>query len=336
MEYLTYKISVIIPTYNAKIFLENAVNSVLNQTLNPKDIEIILVDDNSNDGTKILIGELAKKYNNILPILLEENSGGPSKPRNIGIKNANADYIMFLDQDDYFKKDFCEVMYNEIFKTDLNVVGCVFSNHIYNVDKIDHTSYLTNPFEDPNLVEDFWMWNKIYKTSFLREYNIHCPNNLFEDVFFDIQVYYYCGEIKFLPNYCGYYHVIREGNGGISLSNNQKNYEVLFQFMKGLEECINLIKKLNLDDKLNYYLNPCFVAIFIQILHLKNINKDILDYLNYLFDLTGTELKFKEFWSAQFYKICKKKKYSLIKIFTKLFTFYFNSKLLKKIHRRNM
>ena len=333
---MTYKISVIIPIYNAKNFLENAVNSILSQTLNSEDIEIILVDDNSNDGTKILIEELAKKHNNILPLLLEENSGGPSKPRNIGIKNANADYIMFLDQDDYFKKDFCEVMYNEIVKTDLNVVGCVFSNHVYNEEKSDHTSYLTNPLEDSNLIDDFWLWNKIYKTSFLREYDIHCPNTLFEDVFFDIQVYYYCGEIKYLPNYCGYYHVIREGNEGISLSNNQKNYDVLFKFMKGLEECIDLIKKFNLDDKLSYYLNPCFVAIFIQILHLKNVNDDVLDYLNHLFDSTGVELEFKELWSAQFYKICKNKNYGLIKLFSRVYGFYFNSNLLKKIHRRDM
>lgn len=90
-------VSVIIPTYNREKDVEKAICSVLKQTY--QDFEIIIVDDRSTDGTENIIKQYLKKYKNIKYIKNERN-GGPANARNVGIMNANGEYIAFLDSDD--------------------------------------------------------------------------------------------------------------------------------------------------------------------------------------------------------------------------------------------
>jgi len=88
-----YKISVIIPTFNCKNYLQRAINSVLSQSFPPT--EIIVIDDGSTDNTKIFIQENYPQ----LKYIYQENLG-PSIARNTGIKYAKSDWICFLDADD--------------------------------------------------------------------------------------------------------------------------------------------------------------------------------------------------------------------------------------------
>jgi len=92
------KVSIVIPTYNSARYLPETINSILSQDFD--DFEIIVVDDHSTDDTKKVIKEL--KCNKIRYIFLEKNHGGPSKPRNIGVKAAQGKYIAFCDSDDLF------------------------------------------------------------------------------------------------------------------------------------------------------------------------------------------------------------------------------------------
>ena len=87
------KISVIIPTYNRKKTLARAIQSVMNQSLSP--FEILIIDDGSNDGTEEWVKE---NFQNIKYIY--QNNRGVSSARNIGIENANGDWVAFLDSDD--------------------------------------------------------------------------------------------------------------------------------------------------------------------------------------------------------------------------------------------
>ena len=87
------KISVIIPTYNRKKTLARAIQSVINQSLSP--FEILIIDDGSNDGTEEWVKE---NFQNIKYIY--QNNRGVSSARNIGIENANGDWVAFLDSDD--------------------------------------------------------------------------------------------------------------------------------------------------------------------------------------------------------------------------------------------
>ena len=121
---LNPKISVIIPTYNAEKHFMKAFNSILNQSFGYENIELVIIDDNSNDSTKDILKDLSQKYDNINLILMEENSGSPSKGRNIGIKESSADYIMFLDQDDFYHEEICEKLYGAAREYEADIVNC--------------------------------------------------------------------------------------------------------------------------------------------------------------------------------------------------------------------
>lgn len=103
------KVSIIIPVYNTKKYLSKCLDSVVNQTL--EDIEIIIVDDKSTDGSIDIEVEYAKRYPNISLICLAKNSG-VAVARNIGLQYAHGKYISFIDSDDYIDLDMLEKMYD--------------------------------------------------------------------------------------------------------------------------------------------------------------------------------------------------------------------------------
>ena len=117
-----YKISVIVPVFNVEDTLQNAFDSILNQSIGFENLEVIFVDDKSTDKSADLINSYSKKYNNIKSFFLDENSGFAGKPRNIGIENATAPYLMFLDPDDIFLENACEVLYDNISKNNLEKI----------------------------------------------------------------------------------------------------------------------------------------------------------------------------------------------------------------------
>ena len=96
------KISVIIPIYNIKNYLVNCINSVLEQTF--KNIEVILIDDGSSDGSEMLCDKFALDDSRVR--VIHKNNTGVSDSRNIGISLAKGDYICFIDGDDFIEKDY--------------------------------------------------------------------------------------------------------------------------------------------------------------------------------------------------------------------------------------
>jgi len=114
-----YLISVIIPCYNDAQYIEQAVQSALNQTYS--NIEVIIVDDGSNAETKVVLKRLESK---ITKLITQENQG-QSKARNVGIREAKGDYILTLDSDDFFENTFCEKAI-ELFlnKSETKIVSC--------------------------------------------------------------------------------------------------------------------------------------------------------------------------------------------------------------------
>lgn len=203
-----YKISVIMPIYNAENDINRSISSIINQTMNFKDIELILVDDNSNDGSKGIMESYASKYSNVKCIFLENNHGGPSIPRNIGIKNASADYIMFIDNDDEYDSQICEILYDKMTQYDVDCVNCN-TRELSTGDSADYHF-------DEDLEEIFWegdevkafhsyvIWNKLYKKEIILENDITFPNYRNEDWYFSFMYYVHCRSLLNLANYYGY------------------------------------------------------------------------------------------------------------------------------------
>lgn len=105
------KVTILIDTYNYGRFIEDAIQSALNQTFPSKDIEIIVVDDGSTDNTH----ERVKKYKDKIKYIYKEN-GGQASAFNVGFKNAQGEYIVLLDADDYLLPQRVEKVVNEFEK----------------------------------------------------------------------------------------------------------------------------------------------------------------------------------------------------------------------------
>ena len=103
-----YTISIIVPAYNQEDTLQRAFDSIKNQSFGFENLEVIFVDDASTDNSVNIIKGFSDNYKNVKSIHLSENSGFAGKPRNVGIENATAPYLMFLDPDDYLELNACE------------------------------------------------------------------------------------------------------------------------------------------------------------------------------------------------------------------------------------
>ena len=200
-----YKISIIIPIYNMEKTLKNTLNSIINQTMDFNNIEVIMVNDCSTDNSKQIMDEYSQKYDNFKSINLNENNGSPAIARNIGIENASAEYIQFLDADDTLVETACDFLYDMIIEENVDLV----SGYLYEIDynnkvKINVYEWEKNIFNDnqftynqmkeilesdelykfqfdsiwesPRWLLDYGFYNKIYKKSLILENDIYFPN----------------------------------------------------------------------------------------------------------------------------------------------------------------
>lgn len=115
-------ISVIVPVYNTKEYLNRCIESLINQTY--RNIEIILVNDGSTDNSEEICKEYCKKDNRIRYYYKENN--GLSDTRNFGIIKATGKYLSFVDSDDYVDYDFLKCLYNNLIENDADISYCSF------------------------------------------------------------------------------------------------------------------------------------------------------------------------------------------------------------------
>ena len=100
-------VSIIVPVYNVKPYLNRCVDSLLGQSY--QNMELLLVDDGSTDGSETLCDEYAAQDARVR--VLHKKNGGLSDARNAGMKVATGDLITFVDSDDYISKDFIEILF---------------------------------------------------------------------------------------------------------------------------------------------------------------------------------------------------------------------------------
>lgn len=161
------KVSVIIPFYNGAKWLEEAIDSVLDQTF--KDYEVIVI----NDGSKEDIEYIKIKYKDLITIIDKEN-GGPSTARNEGIKLANGKYVAFLDSDDMWHRDKLEIQIKCM--EEQNAIWSQTMLHYFgeNIeDKIIDTS-IYNGYVFPRCISSF----KIQTSSIVVKKDVMIENNI--------------------------------------------------------------------------------------------------------------------------------------------------------------
>ena len=163
-------ITVIIPTYNRKNVLPRAINSVLEQTY--KNLEVIVVDDASDDGTEEIVREYTDSR---IFYIRNEVNVGPSKARNVGIEKANGEWIAFQDSDDWWYPDKLELQYQAYLRN--KTVGLIYCAYEYIT---DNNSVRVPGFEfkekelSGNILESLLSTNKIgTPTMLLKKEVIH-------------------------------------------------------------------------------------------------------------------------------------------------------------------
>ena len=267
----------IIPTFNVESDIQRPINSLFNQTIGFENIELIFIDDCSTDNTQNIILDYATKYDNIKYLFLEKNSGSAGKPRNIGIKYATADYIMFLDNDDEYVPEACEILYKKIKETDANLIICSKTNDLYSINESPIKTSESPTFQEINILENpnylyspytkygGAMWCKIFKREFILKNNIQCLEKLPEDVYFMHQCYYQNPKILFLTNLSLYNHYFyRVAGTSITVSSSYNFLKKSFLMFDKLKELS--LKYKNTEKFFNRYVQLYFNVLIYHII----------------------------------------------------------------------
>ena len=175
-------ISVIISVYNTAPFLKQCLNSIVNQTLT--NIEIICVDDSSEDGSYDILQEFAAADKRV--IVVRQEHAGAGKARNTGLAMAKGKYLSILDSDDYFEQDMLECAFKAAEENHAQIViyrADFFNQSSYNFEPCSYSiipSMLpeNNPFSAREIADHIfnigcgWAWDKLFRRSFVEESGI--------------------------------------------------------------------------------------------------------------------------------------------------------------------
>lgn len=157
-------ISVIIPVYKTEKYIERCLNSVVHQTY--KNLEIILIDDDSPDNCPKICDEWAKRDSRIKAFHIENK--GVANARNIGISNSNGELIAFVDSDDYIESDMLELLYDNMIKENADISMC---SYCHNDDMPEKNCNNINVFQYNEFMQNIvsgeyaygFLWNKLYR-----------------------------------------------------------------------------------------------------------------------------------------------------------------------------
>ena len=235
------RVSVLIPTHNSEKYIIDALNSVINQTLD--GIEVICIDSSVDDTPLIL-----KKYCDEYPyfnVIYDENSSYGHK-MNVGIEAANGDYIAVLESDDMFTGNMLEILYSKALEHGVDFIKSSYSNFFtIKQDKIFVKQHLYYGYEylgkgvDPHKFPACRkytsnnIWTGLYNTIFLRSNNIRfneSPGASYQDTGFSVLCAAYAENIMLIEDNL---YLYRRDNDGSSVKNQEK-YKCIVDELKWL------------------------------------------------------------------------------------------------------
>lgn len=272
-----YKCSLIVPVYNVERYLEKCLFSLVNQTL--KDIEIILVNDGSTDSSLLIAQSFSNKYKNI-KIITQEN-GGLSSARNTGIKNANSEFLAFVDSDDYIDLTMIERMYNTAILQNADIVVCdmkyVFNDHESFSSGGTFTNFSAN--EEPELIGiNNSACNKLFKSNLFDD--VSFPEGLWYEDLATIPILYIKANKVVKINEVFYYYLQREDS--IAHTLNSKIFHV-YDAIKIIETYVNTHifenKSKYIDVLHHMYMNHGLYLTTLRITSISKSKQEIIEYL---------------------------------------------------------
>ena len=272
------KVSIIVPVYNVRKYLEDALLSVIHQTY--KNLEIIIIDDGSNDGSEIICDEYVRKDNRIK--VIHQKNGGLSAARNTGLDNATGEFIAFIDSDDIFHPEMIQrMLYSMLFyKAD-----CVICRFIpFNANKkIKYKNAITKKKNNGKFYSrtdilkavandkiECYVWNKLYKKKLFENIKYPVGQN-YEDLYIIFEILDKVKNIFILDDVLIFY---RKHYKSIISTYSLKNFQDLQKAHNKFEQYVKnhtpeIFTKEELKNLNNRWLNLLLYK-YAQILH-KNI-----------------------------------------------------------------
>ena len=340
---MDYKVSVIIPTYNAENSIRDAIDSIVSQTLGFENIELIVVDDNSSDNTGAIINEFASLHENIRPFFLKDNSGSASRGRNVGIDNASSKYVMFLDQDDRYVDDVCEVLFNGIEGSNLDIAMCnhktVLNSRFEDVSQLDqdYSFMRESHIKNESLFKNIYMWDKIFRLEFLKENGIRCPEGMLsEDMVFCVNAYLNTSEIINFPEYYGYLYNIRDSKEDSSTSNSITK-EKFDKLLEGYYETIDLFKGKDKGCLIPCVMKTHYITLISSFIVLDVDENGKMDCLERIYEFrkyAHINYELNESWANAFDRNIEKRNFKRVILYSKIFKLFYNLDFLRKVYRK--
>lgn len=235
------KISVIIPVYNVEKYLEDTLNSIVNQTF-LDNIEVLMIDDGSTDNSRYIIEKYALDFDNFYAF--HKKNEGQCVARNFGLLIARGEYIHFMDSDDFIVPDAYEKLYYMAKKEDYDVVTFNhlrydFQNTWKTASAIDVFDEFSGNIENTNLYDykelswDMPNCNKIIKKELLNQYDIkyYYRNILYEDNLFMIDVYDNAKNVAVLKDFIYFWRFRDDGTSTtqkMDMTVGNKFYEMVY------------------------------------------------------------------------------------------------------------
>ena len=291
------KVTIIIPVFKSKDYIEKCITSLLNQTCD--DFCVLFVDDRGNDGTVDIINTYIEKYGDKFFLISNPENYGAGKSRDEALKKVTTKYVMYVDGDDYVKEDYVETFLTTIEKEDADIVAGGY--HMVYEDGRDEEVKMYTKEEDP-----CFMWihftpcAKIYKTEFLVNNNISFHGRRhYEDIRFTFSYMIKNPKIVQLP-YSGYYYYYN-----LSSSTHSKHIDHSDAFFDSAEDLREFLEEKGIfDDEKNKEILQYSLASVLTVNMLyccRGVNSDKFEKMYSIYDelmyMTGIDLKKNRFIS---------------------------------------
>ncbi len=260
-------ISIILPFYNSEKYISHTIDTLINQTY--QNIEIICVDDGSDDGSLQIVKDYAQRDSRIK--LFCQNNKGPACARNLALANAAGEYIMFCDSDDAYEPQMCEKMLAAIEEQKVNLVMCnakfQYEENVYREYGATYEENLTPVgfFKASDILlksPSSLLWHKIFKKSVIDRYAISFPEGCeADDSLFCYEYFCVCETCYGIKDKL-YNYLIRQ-NSIMDRYNKRKNIDKLYDRIRIFEYFQKFLKTNNLESRLKKYYSYFFALQFL-------------------------------------------------------------------------
>ena len=273
-------VSIIIPVYNVKNYLERCLDSVTGQTL--KDIEIILVNDGSTDGSPEICEKYAKEDSRIR-IVTQKNSG-LACARNTGLRYVTGEYVGFVDSDDWVDLKFFEKLYRYAKNYDADIAYADFVRKGKNKHKlrmkfsgVEVSENINDKIRRCKNLTLGCVWNKIYRRKLIFDNNLTFPDRLFEDGLFSMQAIFYANKTVSVPGVFYYYFINPK-----SIVKSAKTQKKIDDVILTQHDILNFIYENNIEIPAGEFMTVAF-KLRLWLLTLWVVKEDLYIKRYYLF-----------------------------------------------------